>query len=593
MPNEREVRVEKDNWGQAREFIYEDGKRIGEYRLERRGLLKDDLVKVEYDLSGNEVGYSRLETRGGILGYGAQDIEMHYDAKREETGFSRVEGRGGVMGFGEHPESVGYDTQHNEVSSTRYERRGGFFGLFERTVRVTRTSALAAVGARRIEFRNLPRVRWGVSAWIAVLRGLASSAILLPLEYRYQPELVGEPSLGNAASFISLWTLGSLFAPIVILILKGIEALFNAILWGSRVGTLIAGVNLFALSIFYALGDPILFLLKKIFPGFIPVQRFGIFNLTPYIFALRDESVRAGGGEDARQAHESPAGFAGARDTNIKETRRGGGVPGVVLGLVLLAGLALALYASREQFLPRSSSVTDESTFTVRPYDNGPRVAREDGSRYRQVPFANDTTPVLAETTSGEPLDITGIVEQSDGLWYQVRLADGSMGYIQASLTLPATESAYDPPPTEASADHPLGVEAAISPESAPEEPTRATMPMLARGDTFASVIISALDGDRFEVRLVTPLGEEAHILEGRRWRFEATLERGVFRLLRIASTTRSGDRMQVELDERYSWPSREISDPVIHQSYAPVRDGDRYNLVYDRRIFAEPIRGE
>lgn len=115
-----------------------------------------------------------------------------------------------------------------------------------------------------------------------------------------------------------------------------------------------------------------------------------------------------------------------------------------------------------------------------------------------------------------------------------------------------------------------------------------AALPNLIEGSAFATVHITALTDDRFQLSLHTPAGEETFDLEGRRWRLEATLERGIFRLVRISTTGRNGARARIELSERYSWPTAEDDDPIIHQLYQTVRDGASYSLVYDRILHAE-----
>lgn len=141
MGKERETRTEPDIWGNSHEYIYEDGKRVGEYKNEERGGflgIGGERQRVEYDADRKEVGYSRTERRGGILGIGGEDVEANYDSFGQRSGFSRVEERGGFLGIGTHHERIGYDEGDNEVSSTHWERRGGFLGIGERRARVTR-----------------------------------------------------------------------------------------------------------------------------------------------------------------------------------------------------------------------------------------------------------------------------------------------------------------------------------------------------------------------------------------------------------------------------------------------------------------------
>ncbi|MDB5694396.1 MAG: hypothetical protein JWO81_3459 [Alphaproteobacteria bacterium] len=141
MARERETRTERDFWGNEHEYIYEDGKRVGEHKIESRGGflgIGDEPQKVEYDLDGNERGYSRKERQGGFLGIGEEEVEANYDDNRRRAGYSRVEQRGGFLGIGTHHARIGYDEDGNEVSSTQSARRGGFLGIGERRARVTR-----------------------------------------------------------------------------------------------------------------------------------------------------------------------------------------------------------------------------------------------------------------------------------------------------------------------------------------------------------------------------------------------------------------------------------------------------------------------
>jgi hypothetical protein len=140
MASERETRTETDFWGNEHQYIYENGKRVGEYKIEDRGGflgIGDESQKVEYDSDDKEVGYSRQERRGGFLGIGDEEVEAGYERDGRRSGYSRVEERGGILGIGSHHARIGYDEDGNEVSSTQRERRGGILGVGERHARVT------------------------------------------------------------------------------------------------------------------------------------------------------------------------------------------------------------------------------------------------------------------------------------------------------------------------------------------------------------------------------------------------------------------------------------------------------------------------
>jgi hypothetical protein len=141
MAGEREIKRETDFWGNEKEVIYEDGRKVGEYRLEERGGfmgMGTRTEKVEYNSEGVEVGYSRQEERGGFMGMGTENKDIHYNTDDEEVGHSQVEERGGFMGMGTHHVSVEYDHDGNEISQSNWERRGTLLGMGGERVRVTR-----------------------------------------------------------------------------------------------------------------------------------------------------------------------------------------------------------------------------------------------------------------------------------------------------------------------------------------------------------------------------------------------------------------------------------------------------------------------
>jgi hypothetical protein len=141
MSNEREVRKERDFWGNEKEVVYDKGERVGEVKTEERGGFLGfggETVRVEYDRSGVETSYTKQEERGGILGFGSETQEVRYDTSDKEIGHSRVESRGGFLGVGDHHVRVEYDNDNRELSQTNHERRGDFLGFGGERVRVTR-----------------------------------------------------------------------------------------------------------------------------------------------------------------------------------------------------------------------------------------------------------------------------------------------------------------------------------------------------------------------------------------------------------------------------------------------------------------------
>ena len=152
MSEEREVRKETDFWGNEKEVIYENDRKVGEVKTEERSGffgIGGESVKVEYDTSGSEVSYSKQEERGGFLGIGAEQVEVRYDSSNKEIGHSRVEERGGFFGIGGHHARVEYDNDQNEISQTNTERRGHFLGIGGERVRVTRYSKTDANDIQR------------------------------------------------------------------------------------------------------------------------------------------------------------------------------------------------------------------------------------------------------------------------------------------------------------------------------------------------------------------------------------------------------------------------------------------------------------
>jgi len=137
---QRITRRERDFWGNEKEVIYQGGRKVGELRTESRGGilgLGAEQVKVEYDRAGKEATI-RQEKRGGILGLGAEDVQVRYDSDGKEVSHSRIEERGGILGMGAEHVRVEYDKDGNEISQTKWEDRGGVLGIGADRVKVTR-----------------------------------------------------------------------------------------------------------------------------------------------------------------------------------------------------------------------------------------------------------------------------------------------------------------------------------------------------------------------------------------------------------------------------------------------------------------------
>jgi hypothetical protein len=112
----------------------------------------------------------------------------------------------------------------------------------------------------------------------------------------------------------------------------------------------------------------------------------------------------------------------------------GGAVPFVsaVLVLGLLAGGA---HWAQQQGFIRFGQNEQAREFVVEPYAPPETlVARNTGSNFRAMPFAEDDVSVLRESVAGEALNVTGRVGQPDGVWYRVRLDDGRIAYLKGTL---------------------------------------------------------------------------------------------------------------------------------------------------------------
>lgn len=131
----------------------------------------------------------------------------------------------------------------------------------------------------------------------------------------------------------------------------------------------------------------------------------------------------------------------------VPTARRGPGLAAVIFTLALFAALVgwgYQYFSSQAgQRLFGEAAPGDANYFEVQPYTaHETVVARERGIRLRAMPFARSDVAILRESMAGEVLDVTGLVNQGDGPWYQVRLSGGGVGYIKASLTVTQSEFA-------------------------------------------------------------------------------------------------------------------------------------------------------
>jgi len=99
------------------------------------------------------------------------------------------------------------------------------------------------------------------------------------------------------------------------------------------------------------------------------------------------------------------------------------------------------LWRSNQQTLQVQAPIVDANRFDVLPYTaQQVIVAREGELNIRALPFSRPDIAVVRQTFAGETLNVVGLVNQLDGPWYQVQLADGRVGYFKASLAVPQSE---------------------------------------------------------------------------------------------------------------------------------------------------------
>lgn len=157
---------------------------------------------------------------------------------------------------------------------------------------------------------------------------------------------------------------------------------------------------------------------------------------------LRRASAAEPDNADYRQAvRQLENDISGAHDT--AERRSGGGFARVALISILIlvaGGGAFYLWQSSQRPV-QADAALDPNHFEILPYAAQQTiVARESELNIRALPFARPDVPILRESIAGEVLNVTGLVNQADGPWYEVRLADGRTGYFKASLAVSQSE---------------------------------------------------------------------------------------------------------------------------------------------------------
>lgn len=109
--------------------------------------------------------------------------------------------------------------------------------------------------------------------------------------------------------------------------------------------------------------------------------------------------------------------------------------------LVVGGGAAFYFWQSAQHAVPVVAAPVDPNHFDVLPYTaQQVIVAREAALHFRAMPFSRPDIPIVRDTVGGEVLNVTGLVNQSDGAWYQVRMENGATAYFKASLAIPQEE---------------------------------------------------------------------------------------------------------------------------------------------------------
>lgn len=170
----REIRKEKDWWGDEKEVVYEDGHKVGEIRAEETLGGFGPTVKREYGNDGKRVSETRREETLG--GFGPTVDRTYVDGKRiSETRREKTLG-----GFGPTVERTYVDGKR--ISETRYVKTlGGLGPTVKREYLVRRpgpqtqqgsgatssdSGGYASYSSESQVARRGRRVRWGAVAYL-------------------------------------------------------------------------------------------------------------------------------------------------------------------------------------------------------------------------------------------------------------------------------------------------------------------------------------------------------------------------------------------------------------------------------------------
>lgn len=120
---------------------------------------------------------------------------------------------------------------------------------------------------------------WMPTLRLAFARSIASGLVVAVLL------LLGDTSLTEVATVALLWIICTpIGLPMTSIAIKGLNRVFEAM--GLGIAVLAGNLMLFGVSLFAAIGDPVVYAFVRKFPSILEVEDFGLFNFTPAIFVL-------------------------------------------------------------------------------------------------------------------------------------------------------------------------------------------------------------------------------------------------------------------------------------------------------------------
>lgn len=459
---------EKGFGGDERTQHYDEaGERVGKSR-EEEGLFGEKFTQ-HYDEAGEKTGRSTDEK--GLFG---ERYTQHYDSRGEKAGTARAEK--GLFGdeFVQHYDATGEKTGRTRVNQEARRREEREQRSREQLEQATR--AYHADGA--LKLKNLKNVAWGPTLKLSFWRGMASGAVLtlivpfLAYGGSLPERLLMAPVIGLA------WGLTAWYgAPLNYILWRAIGAVLGPLTLG--IGYLIANFALLVLAGTMSLGDPIIAYINRRSPHIFQVGDYPLFSLKSMIFIIKSKELNRER-QDAldHDVHTAPAArdfSSQARSVSQPEpalpapplaSRDAGATPEpaapvhmdyaaeasepaharprpsvLIFGVLLAAATVAALFVFAPNF--ETSPADQADAFQVLPYASQVvLVAKDDDLHFRQTPFARPDIAILRDSVAGEVLAVTGVVNQPEGAWYQVRLQDGRTAYFKATLVMTQSDFA-------------------------------------------------------------------------------------------------------------------------------------------------------